>query len=311
MQNLQPQKPRNKVDWKKYNDSLSRRAELFLDISVLKRWEKEIKKLNKKKSGRRFVYPDCFIKYLALLQTSFNCSFRFLESIISFLSKHISGLKKPDHAAIHRRISSMKLNLDNTIKNRKKLVVSIDSSGLKVHNRGEWIRHKHKVRRGYLKIHFAINPKTRQIIELETTKEEVHDNKKFRPLIRKLLKKFTLKKVLADAAYDDHRNFNLLDRNKIIPAIKLKKNCFPYKFFPKRDKKFRIRNKYAKLFQKKFNNWRRLLGYKKRWTSEIVFSSFKAKFGEYFRSKKMENIEKEILRKAYVHNLLMVDMHKA
>lgn len=308
---MQPQKPRNKVDWKKYNDSLSRRAELFLDISVLKYWEKEIKVLNRKKSGRKFVYPDCFIKYLALLQTVFCCSFRFLESIISFLSKHIPSLKKPDHATIHRRISSLKLNLDETIKNRKKLVVSIDSSGLKVHNRGEWIRHKHQIRRGYLKIHFAVNTKTNQILELVTTKEEVHDNKKFRPVVRRLLKKFNLRKVLADAAYDDHRNFNLLDRNKIIPAIKLKKNCFPHKFFPKRDKKFRVRNKYAKLFQNSFKNWRRKLRYNKRWISEIVFSSFKAKFGEYFRSKKTENIENEILRKIYVHNLLMADMRRA
>jgi len=44
---------------------------------------------------------------------------------------------------------------------------------------------------------------------------------------------------------------------------------------------------------------------KGKWSSEVVFSSFKRNFGEYFAAKKMENIRNEILRKAYVHNLLM------
>jgi hypothetical protein len=36
-------------------------------------------------------------------------------------------------------------------------VIAIDSTGIKVTNRGEWIRHKWKVKRGYLKIHIAVD----------------------------------------------------------------------------------------------------------------------------------------------------------
>ena len=43
----------------------------------------------------------------------------------------------------------------------------------KVANRGEWIRHKWHVRRGYLKIHVAVNIKNKKIISLEVTSEEV------------------------------------------------------------------------------------------------------------------------------------------
>ena len=57
-----------------------------------------------------------------------------------------------------------------------------------------------------------------------------------------------------------------------------------------------------------YERWKRKVGYGKRWISEIVFSSFKANFGECFASKKMENIEKEILRRAYVHNVMMNNM---
>lgn len=162
-----------KRDWKGYNNALVSRAKLFLDPKVLKNWEKELRKLNKHKNGRKFLYPDCFIQYLALLQTYYGFSCRHVEAFLSFLEKYVPSLKKPDHSTVHRRIIQLDLDFYKSVKHKKGLVVSIDPSGLKVHNRGEWIRHKHKVRRGYLKIHFAVNTKTREIIELESTKEEV------------------------------------------------------------------------------------------------------------------------------------------
>lgn len=303
---LSPTTPTRKRDWKKYNNALVSRAELFLDLKALKSWENELRKMNKHKNGRKFIFPDCFIRYLALLQTYYHLSCRAVESLLAFLGKHILLLKKPDHSTIHRRITKLKLDIHDSIKHRKGLIVSIDSSGLKVHNRGEWIRHKHRVRRGYLKIHFAVNTKTREIIELESTKEEIHDNKRFRPIVRKLLKQYEIKKILADAAYDDHRNFNLLDKYGIIPAIKLKSNSWNYKWGARKfDKKHWIRRKYAAALAKSFKGWRRKMGYKKRWLSEIVFSCFKANFGEYFAAKRMKNIQQEIVRKAYVHNMLM------
>jgi hypothetical protein len=37
------------------------------------------------------------------------------------------------------------------------ILIAIDSTiGVKVTNRGEWIRHKWNVKRGYLKIHVAV-----------------------------------------------------------------------------------------------------------------------------------------------------------
>lgn len=305
-----PQTSTRKRDWKKYNNALVSRAELFLDIKLLKDWEKELRKLNKHKNGRRFYYPNCFIKYLALIKVYYSISFRALESLVKFLSRYIYQLSVIDHSTIHRRVDRLEIDLHHSVKHKKDLIISIDSSGLKVHNRGEWIRHKHRIRRGYLKIHFVVNTKTREIIELVSTKEEVGDNKKFRPLIRKALKGYKIKKVLADAAYDDHRNFNLLDSKGIIPAIKLKRNSRNYKWHPKWDRKHRVRSKYALMMLKSFNDWRRKLRYGKRWISEIVFSCFKANFGEYFASRKQKNIEKEILLKAYAHNMLMNHMMK-
>lgn len=301
--------PIQKRDWKGYNNALVSRVEIFLCTKVLRKWKKELGKANRHKNGRKFSFPDCFIHYLAFAKTFFGFSYRLLESFISFLCSRFPELKSIDHSTIQRRMAKLHISLEGTVMRRKGLTVSIDSSGLKVHNRGEWIRQKHKLRRGFLKIHFAVNTKTLEIIEMDVTDERVHDNKRFRPLVRRILKKYTLKKVLGDAAYDDHRNFNLLDRLKIKPALKMKKNSFNHKWHPKWDRKHRVRRKYVCMMRKSYKEWKRRLGYGKRWISEIVFSSFKHHFGEHFSSIKPENIRMEIVLRACVHNMLMNHMH--
>ena len=61
--------------------------------------------------------------------------------------------------------------------NDDNFVIAIDSTGIKVTNRGEWIRHKWKVKRGYLKIHIAVDIKRKRILSLDVTSEQVHDGK--------------------------------------------------------------------------------------------------------------------------------------
>ena len=62
-------------------------------------------------------------------------------------------------------------------------VIAIDSTGVKVTNRGEWSRHKWNVERGYLKIHVAVDIKKKRILSLQVTSEQVHDGKVLPELI--------------------------------------------------------------------------------------------------------------------------------
>ena len=61
------------------------------------------------------------------------------------------------------------------------IVIAIDSTGIRVTNRGQWMSDKWKIRKkkGYLKIHVAVNIKTREILALEVTDEKVHDGKMY------------------------------------------------------------------------------------------------------------------------------------
>jgi len=60
------------------------------------------------------------------------------------------------------------------LKSNDPVSIAVDSSGVKVHNSGDWIRHVWKVRKGYLKMHFAVNIKTKQVVgmDLKTTNGE-------------------------------------------------------------------------------------------------------------------------------------------
>jgi len=64
------------------------------------------------------------------------------------------------------------------------ITIAVDSTGIKVTNRGEWIRDKWKKRRGFIKIHVAVNIKTKKIVSMEVTKEDVVDGKMLKPLTR-------------------------------------------------------------------------------------------------------------------------------
>ena len=44
--------------------NLVKRGEILLDFDVIDNWDSELEKMNQGKEGRKFVYPDSFIKLL-------------------------------------------------------------------------------------------------------------------------------------------------------------------------------------------------------------------------------------------------------
>ena len=97
------------------------------------------------------------------------------------------------------------------------IVIALDSSDIKVANCGELILHKWHVRKGYLKIHVAVDIKKRKrILSLEVTSEEVHDGMMLRKLVDNASSGSNhVKGVLADGMYDSNNNFRYLSNNHI------------------------------------------------------------------------------------------------
>ena len=177
-------------------------------------------------------------------------------------------------------------------------VIAIDATGIKVSNRGEWIRHKWNVKRGYLKIHVAVDIKRKRILSLHVTSEEVHDGK----VLPDLVEDITIKQnkeidmTIADGAYDNNNNFQFLSFKGIEPAIKVRKNS------KWRKTNHYLRNKTVKMQKDDFDKWKDSVSYGKRWIAETVFSCIKRMFGEYVTAIRFDNMIKEIMLKVSLYN---------
>jgi transposase len=302
-------KPKIKINWSEYNESLVKRGEMLFDSSFLQNWRAELKKMNKGKEGPHYRYPNSLISLLATVHVCL-LPYRQLEGFLRMMSIHIKKLKEvvPDFTTIWWRVARMKINLDPKINPEKDdIVIAVDSTGIKVTNRGEWIldkwKKKRRIRKGFIKIHVAVDTKTKKIVSMSVTKEDVHDGKMLKELVDDVSKNYDIKKVLADGGYDSKDNFRQLDEMKVIPAIKVRKNSSV------KNNARCITRKLSVIQQlKDLNRWKKRHGYGMRWMAESVFSSIKRTFGEHVSSVKWNSIVNELMLKASIYNLFMNKM---
>jgi hypothetical protein len=296
-----------KRNWPEYNNKLVARGEINLDPRVLQNWDCELRRMNRHKEGHRFEFPDSFIHFVGILKTEFGFSYRKIIGLIRFLSKLCPMLRKiPHYATLFRRMNQLKLDISKTIpRSNLPLFISIDASGLKTDHGGSWFEKRFgRKKRGYVKIHFAIDVKTKRIIDLAVTTDRVHDNRRFRGLVRRAAKRHRIDKVTADPAYDDYKNYELLHKKKIRAAIKPKMNSNPETWTLTRNERKFHRFRHILLFQKyRFKTWKKKTGYNYRTLNESCFSAFKAGYGDGIRSKRMDYARQEVLWKACAYNL--------
>lgn len=294
-------------NWKRVNDNLVKRGMLWVDFSFLRGWDEEVEELNKGKVGRRYVYPNTLF-YLASFITCFM-PFRQAEGFLRGLSK-VKKFEVPDYTTVFRRVRKLDLSMDLK-KLDEDFVVAIDSSGIKVTNRGDWLREIHgKKRKGWLKFHVAVDIKDKKLVGLSVTDEKVGDNSEFKNLINQALKFGKPSKLLADSAYDSRENFNLLTKLGIKPGIKPRKvEVMPKGWIDLKKRRPRVkargsmmRKKHVLEYSLDPEGWKKKVGYGKRWVVEIFFSSFKRIFGEHVRARKFENMVNELMIKAMVYN---------
>ena len=120
---------------------LVKRGEVLLDFDVIDNWDNELEEMNENKKGRKFVYPDSFIKLLGCMRAYFHLPYRQTEGVER---EHASNTLPsiPDYSNISRRINRLDIKIsDDVIKSNLQyddfFVIAIDSTGIKVSNRGE------------------------------------------------------------------------------------------------------------------------------------------------------------------------------
>lgn len=275
-----------------------RRGEIILGFDIIDNWNNELHRMNLGKEGALYRYPDTFVLLLGYMRVYFHLPFRQTKGVVAaHAGRKVPSI--PDYSTINRRVNKLDIKINERIGND--VVIVLDSTGIKVTNRGEWLPHKWNVRKGYLKIHVAVDIEKKKIVSLDVTSEEVYDGSRLKELVDNALENNTLEKVIADGAYDSNENFQYLSNKNIEAAIKVRKNssydrtvgCIP-------------RKRVVLNQLKNFERWKSRVKYGSRWIAETVFSSVKRTFGEYVTAKRFPNMVKEMILKASLYNLFII-----
>jgi len=111
-------------------------------------------------------------------------------------------------------------------------------------------------KKGYLKIHVAVNIMTKEILALEVTDERVYDRKVMKQLIEQILNNnhhnIKIKSFISDAGvYDSNEKFKYLNDKRIRPIIKVKMNSIIS------SKNNKVRNREAGFQTKDYHKWKK------------------------------------------------------
>jgi len=285
-------------NWAEYNEELVRRGEMYINLDFIEKWDEELEQQNKGKKGKPYIYPEAFIQFSAIVHEIFNIPYRQMEWFYRGLARHIDVLKVANYTTLFRRISRLEIQIPEC--QQEDLVIAIDSSGIKVTNRGEWLREKWKVYRGWLKVHIAVDVRTKKIVGIEVTDETVGDSRVFKELICQAETKGKVEKVLADGAYDTRDIFDILQEKGIEAGIKIRKNASTLaRGSPHR------KNCVREVKTLGYEKWKEKHEYGKRWAVEGVFSSVKRIFGETVRAHGQTSAIQEVKGKFLIYNMLL------
>ena len=141
------------IDWPSYNRSLVRRGEVLFSYDYLDTWDSELEVMNQNKMGKPFLFPNSFILAIGYIRFAFQLPYRQTQGIIDATGKN-SHSKSPSCGHICKRINKLNVEIrgvgggiggDKTADDDDYIMMSIDSSGAKITNRGQWMDKKWNV----------------------------------------------------------------------------------------------------------------------------------------------------------------------
>ncbi len=293
-------------DWSIYNELLVKRGEFYLSFDFIEEWDILLSRMNEGKRGAPFRYPEPFIAWMARIHVFLQMPYRQMEGFVRNLAPFIPDLKAADYTTLFRRIKDLDPSLPVEPRTLAgDVIVAADSTGIKVTNRGEWMREKWQVRRGWIKLHVMLDVETNQVLGLEITDESVPDDRMFVPLLDQAQQhcgeEHPVYRVLADGAYDRNELFTLLEQREIASGIKTRADAATHSTgSPYRAECVRDRDRWGG-----YRMWSRVTTYGMRWKVEGLFSSIKRIFGEGVRATSREGMFREIRMKVNAYNRLI------
>ena len=169
----------------------------------------------------------------------------------------------------------LNLTLYDSLKgSNEPIIIAVDTSGVGVHRAGGWVERVHGKKKRYVKIHFAVNVETKEVVSMEVTTDDVHDSKALQSLVDKAEQHAEIAEACMDSAYDPSRIYEHLGSKGMEPIIKPRRSS-------RLDTEDESRRRAVELYKGLgHKEWAKLKRYGRRWMAETAFSTFKRIFGE-------------------------------
>ncbi|MEM1545749.1 MAG: transposase [Candidatus Methanomethylicia archaeon] len=138
------------------------------------------------------------------------------------------------------------------------VTIAVDSSGVSVHKSGGWVTRVYGRRKHYIKIHFAVNVKTKEVLAMEVTTDDFHDSEALPALIKDASKLRRVSEAVMDGAYDNSEAYKLLRGMGVKPVIKPRRNARDDRGPPERRRMVRLIGRMGD------EGWAGMMGYGRR-----------------------------------------------
>ena len=199
----------------KHNSILRRRGSLTLWITpeALAGWAAP----RRKTRGGQPRYSDLAIETTLMLGMVFGLRLRqsegFLSSVLDMMAL---ALPVPDHTTLSRRSRTWTPTARGNDRQNvagEPIHVLVDSTGLKIYGAGQWLEEKHgtKARRGWRKLHLAVDAGSGEIIAHSLTDQETGDTSQLQPLLDQISDE--IGQFTADGVYDGYPTYDAVLRH--------------------------------------------------------------------------------------------------
>ncbi|MFC4157922.1 IS5 family transposase [Chitinimonas lacunae] len=303
---MKPSKPRYRTtNWSAYNRSLQARGDVTIWFSPDLAWHSNERP---GQAGAPTRYRDQAIQIMLTLKVLFQQGLRQVRGLTCSLVRMMNlAWSVPCYSTVSRRQG--KLAVQIPVRRRAEpLHLLVDSTGIKIHGEGEWKVKQHgpEYRRGWRKVHLAVNADTQEIQAVEVTDQRQADGPQVEELLSQLCPETVLASVGGDGAYDTRRVYRVVQAWGAELLVPPRRDAQPWRdqtdWAAHRNDKLAAINRLGRAI------WKRWSGYHRRSLVETTMHRFK-RLGERLLARLPERQVAEIhVRCAILNRFVLLGM---
>ena len=283
------------TNWAEYEAGLRHRGSLTLWMTpeALSCWQAP----KRTTRGGQPRYSDLAIDTALTLGLVFGLPLRQTEGFVTSVLNLIGlDLPVPDHTTLSRRASKQRApnkGSGNCIPAKGPVHVLIDSTGLQVYGAGQWLEEKHgaKSRRGWHKLHLAVDANCGDIIAHVLTDQDAGDASQVELLLDQI--DMPIGKFTADGAYDGEPIYDAVTRHTADAEVTIPPRANAVER-PDRDPTNQRIQHIATINADGRMKWQAATGYGKRSLVETAIGRYKSIIGRRLRARSLAAQQTEV-----------------